>query len=81
MGWGMIRPHPWSLTEQEKQRVEEHLRPCTCGGRYRFDAPPRCPLCNCSLAPLILDDMHYIEIGDLVDADRQNVWLSNPEHR
>lgn len=67
--------HPWMLTKKEKQRVEDHLILCTCGGHYRFDAPPRCPLDNCSLAALLLDDMHYIEIGNVVDADKENVWL------
>jgi len=26
--------------------VERKVRPCRCGGRYRFDAPPRCPRCR-----------------------------------
>lgn len=70
--------HPWSLTKREKQKVEEHLMPCPCDGRYRFDALPRCPFCNCSLSALLLDDMHYIEVGDVVDADKENIWLHSP---
>ena len=68
--------HPWSLNQDEKQKVEDHLQPC-CGGagHYRFDAPPRCPYCNCSLSELLIDKMHYIEIGDVVDADKQDIWL------
>jgi len=42
-----------------------------------FDAPPRCPYCNCSLSGLLKDKMHYIEIGDVVDADKQDIWLSD----
>ncbi len=26
--------------------IEKQFRPCRCGGRYRFDAPPRCPACR-----------------------------------
>ena len=26
--------------------VEATLDPCRCGGRYRYDAPPRCPSCR-----------------------------------
>lgn len=73
--------HPWSLTKKEKQKVEDHLAPCSCGGQYRFDAPPKCPLCNCNLSALLIDDMHYIEVGDVVDADKENVWLHSPVYR
>ncbi len=40
-------------SEQSTSEVEYHdaiektLRKCRCGGRYRFDAPPRCPKCRC----------------------------------
>ena len=26
--------------------AEATLDPCTCGGRFRYDAPPRCPACR-----------------------------------
>jgi hypothetical protein len=26
--------------------AEATLEPCACGGRYRYDAPPRCPGCR-----------------------------------
>ena len=26
--------------------VEATLEPCVCGGRFRYDAPPRCPGCR-----------------------------------
>ena len=26
--------------------VEATLEPCSCGGRFRYDAPPRCPTCR-----------------------------------
>ena len=26
--------------------AEATLEPCTCGGRFRYDAPPRCPECR-----------------------------------
>src|SRR5215510_13070219 len=54
--------HPWSLSEDEQQKVEKHLQSCSCGGHYRFNAPPRCPFCNCNLSGLLKDKMHYIEI-------------------
>ncbi len=35
------------LTEIEyRAAVEKKQRKCGCGGRFRFDAPPRCPKCR-----------------------------------
>jgi len=68
--------HPWTLTAEEKAKLEKHLTPCKCGGRFRFGAPPLCPFCQASLASLLPDDIHFIEIGDVIDADRdKSVWL------
>jgi hypothetical protein len=36
-----------SLTREEyRAAAEATLDPCTCGGRFRYDAPPRCPTCR-----------------------------------
>jgi len=67
--------HPWMLSTEEKAKVEDHLRPCACGGRFRFDALPRCPFCDCELAAVLPDKMHFIEIGTVVNADKDSsVW-------
>ena len=35
------------LTRDEYHtRVEATLEPCTCGGRFRYEAPARCPGCG-----------------------------------
>ncbi len=26
--------------------IAEHVDPCSCGGRFTLDAPPRCPKCS-----------------------------------
>jgi hypothetical protein len=63
------------LSTEEKAKVEDHLRPCACGGRFRFDALPRCPFCDCELAAVLPDKMHFIEIGTVVNADKDSsVW-------
>lgn len=74
----MRHKHPWTLTAEEKAVLEKHLAPCKCGGRFRFDAPPLCPFCKSSLASLLPDNIHFMEIGDVIDADQnENVWLMN----
>ena len=67
--------HPWSLNSEEKERVEDALKPCGKGGRFRFGALPRCPSCNEPLPDLLTDDIHFVEIGEVIDADRVDAWL------
>lgn len=31
---------------QHIRLVESYLKPCSCGGRFLYDAMPRCPYCN-----------------------------------
>jgi hypothetical protein len=68
---------PWALSSEEKKRVENALKPCEKGGRFRFDALPRCPACNALLPDLLKDNLHFIEIGEVTDADKEDVWLSD----
>jgi hypothetical protein len=67
--------HPWSLNSEEKKRVEDALKPCANGGRFRFGALPRCPACNEPLPDLLKDDIHFVEIGKVIDADKEDAWL------
>lgn len=67
--------HPWALTSEEKRKVESHLKLCPCGGRFRFDAYPRCPHCNENIQSLLPDDIHFIEFGKVIDADKEDVWI------
>lgn len=68
--------HPWSLNDVEERRVEDALKPCTSGsgGRFRFGALPRCPLCNEPLTNLLKDKLHYVEIRKVIDADKEDAW-------
>lgn len=68
--------HPWMLNPDEKKKLEDHLAPCKGGGRFRFEAYPRCPFCNGNLASFIPDKIHFLEIGDVIDGDKdQSVWV------
>ena len=39
--------------------VSLHLGPCACGGRYTYDAPPRCPDCRSTRYESIGGDVCY----------------------
>jgi len=65
----------WSLNSKDKKRVEDALKPCDKGGRFRFDALPRCPACNEPLPDLLKSDIHFVEIGKVIDADKEDAWL------
>jgi len=73
--------HPWSLSSSEKKKVEDNLKPCPCGGYFRFNAYPRCPHCNNNIQSLLPDKIHFIEFGKVIDADKdESVWLSIGEN-
>jgi len=42
----LIRYSPISAMALYKENVILFLSPCTCGGKFTFDAPPRCPKCG-----------------------------------
>ena len=67
--------HPWSLNDMEKIKVEDAIKPDPSGGQFRFSALPRCPKCNAELTDLLPDDIHFVEIGEIVDGDKVDVWL------
>ena len=67
--------HPWSLNLEEKTLVENALKPFVLGGRFRFDALPRCPKCNEPLPQLLNDNIHFVEIGKVIDADKEDAWF------
>ena len=67
--------HPWALDAEEKNKIEQHLKPLSSGDRFFFDAPPLCPHCLSNLRSLLKDEMHYIEVGQIIDADKEKVWI------
>jgi len=65
--------HPWMLTTKEKQAVEHHLKPCQCGGIFKFGNKPRCPYCK-KLIREFVDSMHYLIIGKKVNGNKKSAW-------
>jgi hypothetical protein len=69
--------HPWTLNDTEKHRVENALKPCPTSrdGRFRFGAAPRCPKCNSPIPHILKDELHFVEIGTVIDADNEDIWV------
>src|SRR3989338_5439487 len=65
---------PWTLNSKDKSNVERALKPCPCGGRFRFKNPAKCPHCGKVLRRGITNDIHYIVLGKTMDAARRNMW-------
>lgn len=65
--------HPFSLNKKEKTKVEKLLKSCSCGGRFKFD-DPRCSICKGSLSPLLPSDIYYIEIGNVINSEKDKIW-------
>ena len=68
--------HPWTLNLLKKRKIERELRPCSCGGRFRFAAKPRCPLCNKPIPTILPDPIHFIETGRSFDGEKELIWKS-----
>ena len=66
--------HPWMLMGSKKREVEDQLKACPCGGRFRFAATPRCPLCNEPIPSILPDSIHFIETGRCIDGEKEAIW-------
>lgn len=67
--------HPWSLNESEKVKVENELKNCPCGGKFRFANLSLCPLCRQSIQSLIPAKIYFIEFDRIFDAEKDSMWL------
>ena len=67
-------------------KIEQRLRPCSCGGRYRFDAPRRCYRC---LAEVITDEpavnlfpaIYGIDVDERHPTAEEIAWVDEFEAR
>jgi len=66
--------HPCMLSSFKKRRVERKLNSCSCGGRFRFKAVPRCPLCKEPIPSILADSIHCIETGKRFDGEKERIW-------
>ena len=71
--WGLA----WGKKTEELKRVEDNLVSCPCGGRFLFVNPLICPVCKGVFSEPIAEDIHFIILGKLIDADKENVWKTN----
>lgn len=73
---------PWEMSANEHERVEQYFVRCPCGGRFRFQAPPRCPECRCSLSEMLGSDTSmYLRIEPSIDQERgDRVWGNDVYH-
>ena len=65
--------HPWMLATKEKQYVEQHLKPCPCGGTFKFSNRPRCPCCGEVISNLV-DSTHYVIISKGINGNKRSAW-------
>lgn len=72
----IVDKHPWSLTQDEKQKVEDAVITCTCGGRFRFSAKPRCPNCNNEVPAILPDDIHFVVLKGRINGEKKDakIW-------
>jgi hypothetical protein len=66
--------HPWMLSKKEQALIEGNLIDCPCGGKFTFAAHPRCPNCNAEIPDILPDDIHWVELKNLIDGEKENIW-------
>jgi hypothetical protein len=66
--------NPWVLGDDAKRRVEDAVVECPHGGRFSFDALPRCPHCGSELPELAADPIYFVILADWLNGDSQTVW-------
>lgn len=68
---------PWAMPPDIQSTLESRLQSCSCGGCFRVSAPPRCPFCGNDISSLLKGKFYFIEMGEVVDADKDpTVWLT-----
>jgi len=62
--------HPWALSEEQRQQLENSLRPALHGGKWLFANPARCAHCHEPISGPITKTIYYLEFPDseLLDA-------------
>lgn len=70
--------HPWVLAQDGRvddlRKVEDNLIPCPCGGRFSFDNPLICPVCQGVFSEPIAKNIHFIVLDRVIDGQKTNVW-------
>ena len=82
--WGAYDPtyvsivgnvNPWMLDSAAKRRVEDAIVECPHGGRFSFEALPRCPHCRAELPDLAADPIYFVILADRLNSEsHHNVW-------
>ena len=65
---------PFNLDDDGKRSIEENLKPCPCGGRFRFDTPLLCPKCKSAISKGYPKAVYYFVIGERLQAKEDNIW-------
>lgn len=66
--------HPWMLETYEHKLIEDLIKPCPCGGEFKFKNKLLCPTCKKPLADNILNDIYYYIIDKKIDGLKYNIW-------
>jgi hypothetical protein len=66
---------PWALTAEQQETLENALKSCPCGGKFKFRSPLRCPKCSATMKEGISEESIYVYIlGVWIDGEITNIW-------
>jgi len=70
----MFKEYPRSgWSESQFNAVESHLKPHSCGARFRHNAMPKCPHRGASL-PSGPGISEFVVVGEIIDGQAENAW-------
>jgi hypothetical protein len=70
--------HPWTLTDQQRQRIEDSLLPSPTGGAWRFSNPARCPHCRGPISGPITETIYGLAFDGRSAPDDPAVEIEVP---
>ncbi len=65
---------PWTLTDEDKSVLEEHLIKCPCGGRFLFSNHQICPECGKTFSEPMSATIYAVILGQHIDGESRRVW-------
>jgi hypothetical protein len=70
----MLESSPKHLSDEYQRLLEDNLKPCPCGGRFRFRVPLLCPECSGTISGGYPGAEYYFVIDRVLKGERDPIW-------
>jgi uncharacterized protein YbaR (Trm112 family) len=70
----IISDSHWESDPHVRKLIEDKIKLCFCGGKFKFTNKLLCPNCKQPIADGILDTIYYIVLDKQLDGTKYNIW-------